>query len=188
MRRVSLLCDRKAELARRGNEGHDITIGGLKYSLKTQGNKDMKFNLIHISKFMELGKGKWEDESDLARLRDLFLERLKSCDRILCLRAFQPGMIKDLAGWHYELIEIPKSLLQQAERGEMTMSHKTKQEPKPGYCYVKDPKHNLLFQLYFDGGKECKLQVQKIQRKECIVHATWQFPTDSSPEPNLFQV
>ncbi|MGH8144396.1 MAG: hypothetical protein ACREU2_18020 [Steroidobacteraceae bacterium] len=46
-----------AQRAPRGNPGHDITIRNTRVSLKTQADKNIKANTIHISKFMELGKG-----------------------------------------------------------------------------------------------------------------------------------
>ena len=56
----------------------------------------------------------------------------------------------------------------------------SKQNPKPGYCYVEE-NGNTLFSLYFDGGGERKLQVKGLQKSLCTVHATWQFesPTDT---------
>ncbi len=64
------------------NPGHDITIGGTPFSLKTEAAKGIKPDRIHISKFMELGKGEWE----LSLLRDRFFNHMKSYERILQLR------------------------------------------------------------------------------------------------------
>jgi len=65
--------------ARRGDSrthpGHDLTIRGERFSLKTQADKSIKEEGIHISKFMELGKGTWGDqESDYIALRERFFE------------------------------------------------------------------------------------------------------------------
>lgn len=54
----------------RTNRDHDITFLNVPVSLKTEAAKNIKETIIHVSKWMELGKGKWE----LPRLRDLFLE------------------------------------------------------------------------------------------------------------------
>ncbi len=51
----------QAKRAPRGNPGHDITIGNTRCSLKTQADKNIKAGVIHISKYMELGKGDWTD-------------------------------------------------------------------------------------------------------------------------------
>ncbi len=55
-----------ARRAPRGNPGHDITINNTPVSLKTQADRSIKAHSIHISKFMELGKGEWTD-----RIEDL---------------------------------------------------------------------------------------------------------------------
>jgi len=60
--KVMKLVGRKAERAPSGNPGHDITIDGVKYSLKTQADAAIKSDTIWISKFMELGKGQWSDQ------------------------------------------------------------------------------------------------------------------------------
>lgn len=50
----------KSELVKsRTNRGHDISINGVPVSLKTEAAKNIKENVIHISKWMELGKGEW---------------------------------------------------------------------------------------------------------------------------------
>jgi Type II site-specific deoxyribonuclease len=175
LERASNHCGVRAELARRGNPGHDITIGRAKFSLKTQAGKSIKRNSVHISKFMELGKGQWGDEEkDLIGLREQFFSHMKSYDRILVLRTVS----KAPAGWEYELVEIPKRLLRLAAGGTLRMMHGSKQHPKPGYCDVRDAKGDLLFQLYFDGGTERKLQIKGINIDNCIVHARWSFPAD----------
>jgi Type II site-specific deoxyribonuclease len=57
LERVAIFCGNDAQIASRGNPGHDITINGERFSLKTQADRNIKENEIHISKFMELGQG-----------------------------------------------------------------------------------------------------------------------------------
>jgi hypothetical protein len=84
MERAATMCDIKAELAPRGNPGHDITIIGTRFSLKTQADKSIRRNTVHISKFMELGKGVWGDrDEDLIGLRDQFFSHMRSHERVL---------------------------------------------------------------------------------------------------------
>jgi type II restriction enzyme len=74
LERVANFCGNDAQIANRGNPGHDITIDGERFSLKTQADRNIKENEIHISKFMELGQGQWGDvPEDLMRLRPGFL-------------------------------------------------------------------------------------------------------------------
>lgn len=169
------LCGKTARLAdSRTNRGHDINILGVPCSLKTQADKGIKVAEIHISKFMELGKGRWpKTSSGLGLLRDMFLEHMKAYDRIFTLRCLS----KDPTCWRYELVEIPKMLLQEAEQGVLEICRKTKQETRPGYCRVMDGAGQLKFELYFDAGSERKLQVRHLRKDLCTVHAQWEFAT-----------
>jgi len=161
----------KAALAPKGNPGHDATVDGIRLSLKTQADKSIKSGSIWISKFMELGKGQWTDKlADLEGLRQQFLKHTKNYDRILTLRALSKG-----PKWSYELVEIPRKLLEKAKDGKLEMMNNSKQLPKPGYCYVSNSKGASLFDLYFDGGTERKLQIKNLDKSLCSVHAAWEF-------------
>lgn len=171
LQKVLKMSNIEAELAARGNRGHDITIDGESVSLKTQADRGIRADRIWISKFMELGRGNWSDDpSDLIGLRAMFLEHMEQYDRILMLRALQRE-----PEWLYELVEVPKDLLQKASLGELEMRTNSRQMPKPGYCYVRAPDGEEIFQLYFDGGTERKLQVKNLLKSYCIVHGTWRF-------------
>lgn len=160
-----------AALAPKGNPGHDATVDKVRLSLKTQADKSVKSDVIWISKFMELGKGDWgDDPSDLNGLRDQFLKHMKNYDRILTLRALTKG-----PRWSYELVEIPKKLLELARNGTMEMMTSSKQLPKPGYCHVRKRNGDTIFDLYFDGGSERKLQIKSLAKEYCSVLATWEF-------------
>jgi len=176
LERTINLCqgNHSANLAPKGNPGHDITINGQRFSLKTQADKNIALHHLHISKFHELGKGHWTNNpEDLYGLRDQFLEHLESYERILTLRRINPRK-KDT--WHYELVEIPKSLLKKASNGQFEMKLESTQNPKPGYCYVINERGDTMFNLYFDGGTERKLQIKKLDKSLCIIHAEWMFP------------
>ena len=162
---------RKANLAPKGNPGHDVTVDGVKISLKTQANKGIKEQTLWVSKFMELGKGQWSDNpADIEGLRQQFFAHMKSYDRILCLRALEKG-----PRWKYELVEIPKELLALARSGRLEMKITSRQSPKPGYCYVYAQDGRKLFDLYFDGGTERKLQIKTLRKDQCRLHAVWEF-------------
>jgi type II restriction enzyme len=177
LERITNLCGNSAQLAPRGNPGHDITIDGKKISLKTQADRSIRIEKLHISKFMELGKGEWSDSvDDLVGLRQQFFEHMKSYDRIFSLRCLSRKSEK----WHYELIEIPKTLLEEADGGKLRIVTTSKQNPKPGYCDIADTHGEIKFQLYFDGGTERKLQIKNLFKKYCIIHAEWIFSTEIS--------
>jgi type II restriction enzyme len=161
-----------AELvASRTNRGHDITVKGVPVSLKTQADEGIRADSLHISKFMELGKGPWE----LPLLRAMFLEHMRSYERIFQFRSLLPGP----ALYFYELVEIPKALLLEGANADLVVQEKSKQSPKPGYGNVYDSHGKLKFALYFDAGTERKLQIKSIRKDLCIVHATWKFESMS---------
>jgi hypothetical protein len=124
---------------------------------------------------MELGKGDWSNKPEqLKGLRDQFLKHMKNYERIVSLRAMSRIRVGKTY-WHYELVEIPKALLEEAANGELKMQMDSRQNPKPGYCTVRDERGNLKFALYFDGGGERKLQIKDLKKSLCIVHAEWDF-------------
>lgn len=170
-----------ASLAAKGNPGHDITVRDERWSLKTQADRGIKPDRIHISKFMELGKGQWVAESDLAGLRDRMFAHMQGYDRIFTLRTLSAATASARDPFHrYELVEIPKALLLRAAGVDCVMRHDSKQTPKPGSCTVAEH-GEVLFELYFDGGTERKLQVRHLAKSACHVHATWRFPRAAPP-------
>lgn len=164
--------------APRGNRGHDLTVGKERWSLKTQADAGIRRDFLHISKFMELGRGRWSTESDLLGLRDQMLEHMRSYDRIFSLRRLCSPLTSVIAECEYELVEIPKALLERSAHGIFAMRHESRQNPKPGYCTVCDDKGRQLFQLYFDGGTERKLQIKLLAKSECEVLATWRLTVE----------
>jgi type II restriction enzyme len=179
LNRVLNLCGIKSTLADKCNPGHDITINSVPFSLKTQAEKNTKRDFLHISKFMELGKGKWETEADLIGLRDRYFDHMRSYERILQFRRLMDTETLQ----EYELVEIPKALLLRAASGTIAMMHTSRQTPKPGTCTVQDG-GRVLFELYFDGGTERKLQIRHLDKRMCLVHATWgikRIPLRTSP-------
>lgn len=173
LERIAAECGIKATLAPRGNPGYDIEMEGQRISLKTEASRAIKSDTIHISKFMELGGGKWgSNPKDLIGLREQFFEHTMQYQRILVLRK-----LPDIAsGPHYELVEIPITLLHESRNGVFEMKlNSTQKGAKPGYCYVKELTGKLKFSLYFDGGGERKLQIKNLDKQLCEVHADWQF-------------
>lgn len=155
----------------RTNRGHDITIAGVPVGLKTEAAANIKADLIHVSKWMELGKGEW----NLPKLRDSFFDHMRSYERIFTLRCLS----SKAPHYFYELVEIPKALLLEAANCKFEVMKRSPQKPKPGYGYVYDTQKKLKYSLYFDGGTERKLQIRSLSKELCKVHATWAF--ESTP-------
>ena len=151
----------------RTNRGHDIDIQGVPVSLKTEAAANIRDDSIHVSKWMELGRGEWL----LPVLRDLFLQHMQSYSRIFTLRKLrdQGAQIR------YELVEIPKELMLEANNCTLEVCVDSRQSPQPGYGNIYDSSGQLKYSLYFDGGTERKLQIKKLRKDLCKVHATWTF-------------
>ena len=189
LERVLNLCEIPAQrVASRTNPGHDITIRDERFSLKTQADKGLKREGIHISKFMELGKGDWgNQEADFVALRERFFEHMSRYDRSLTLRRLAGSA--SAREWEYELVEIPKSLLLRARDARLEIKQATRQKGAvPAYYRVEEPHEEYgvaqKFSLYFDGGGERKLQIKDLDKALCQVHATWRFevqPTATAP-------
>ena len=171
-------CGLKCKKAKSGNPGHDLTINRIRFSVKTQADKKIKLSELHISKFMELGKGNWRKRiRDLHALRNQFIAHLKGYEKIISLRIFRKDAHKAIR-WEYELVEIPKNLLLEATQGTFSFAKTRntgagKNIAPSGYCKVFAKEQNLKFELYFDGKGERKLQIKKLQKSECQVLAKW---------------
>lgn len=173
--RIFRFAGRNAEKSPRTFPGDDLKIDEERFSIKSQADSGIRRDEIHISKFMELGRGKWEDEADLAAMRDRMLAHMENYDRILDLRCLSMSRAAFSEGlYEYELVEIPKAVLARARTGAISMMHGSRQTPKPGVCRVSDDQ-GLVFELYFDGGTERKLQIRHLRKSACVVHATWKF-------------
>jgi hypothetical protein len=150
------------------NPGYDLMLGAERISLKTEAAKSTKADQLHVSKWMEMGKGVWNPP---AIQMPRFIEHLGQYDRILTLRCLQ----QTATHYGYELVEIPKALMLEAVNGRMEKAAKTRQETWPWYCHVADGAGGNKYSLYFDAGSERKLQVKGLMKKYCVVHATWRF-------------
>jgi len=165
------------------NRGHDITVDGERWSLKTHGEKSIKADSLFISKFMELGSGPWGDTdlNDLSGLRQQFLGHLQGYDRVFQLRYFPIRPSGTDASTHrYELVEIPKALLLEAASGELRWAERSRTAVRCGYCTVTGDV-GVKFRLYFDGGGERKLQIKDLRIDLCKIHATWIFTATGRP-------
>jgi type II restriction enzyme len=162
----------KAEKMPNGNPGEDIVMDGVPWSLKTQSDKSIKTDYLWISKYMELGKGRWETSADVEALRSRMFAHMLHYDRIFSLRCLPGPSSNGLKTKVYELVEIPKAVLQSSASFPVEMKANSRQTPKPASVYVSDSL-GPIFELYFDGGTERKLQVKKLVKRVCTVHATW---------------
>lgn len=155
----------------RTNRGHDITVDGVRISLKTEAASNIREHYLHISKFMELGRGAWE----LPLLLEHYLTHLQGYERVFQFRCLGQGP----RHYFYELVEIPKRLLEEAKDAVLEVRGDSRQNPQPGYGSVYAADGSLKYQLYFDGGSERKLQIKGLRKDLCMIHATWAFESAS---------
>jgi hypothetical protein len=148
--------------------GEDITVDGVKFSLKTEGGKSISTKAVHISKFME---ARWIREcrtgDDFCRLsHERILDHLKHYERIVTLRAFESGdYIK------YDLVEIPRVLLEKI--GTLRpFDFSVRSENGSSSAIVKGENGENLFTLSLDGSVE-KVTVRNLLVNHCRIHAQW---------------
>lgn len=178
LRRALAVSGHDAQMAPPGNPGEDLIVDGAGWSCKTEAHAQIKVDRLHISKFMELGRGEWITVQDIEALRERMFSHMRAYDRILVLRKIR-GTVDSTGetAYIYEIVEIPKSLLLRSRDFAISIKDQSRQNPKPAVCVVTDRTGNRIFQLYFDGGTERKLQIQHIRKDVCVVHATWSFTT-----------
>ncbi len=161
---------REARLAISQTEpGYDIEVDGVKYSLKTQADSQIRDNRIHLTKLMEAaGIQSFQDTRDNVRYTlEHILPHLLEADRMLVLRAFDEpeGVVR------YELVEIPMSLLLRVGdvKAEDFSEPTEKKRTTHAWVCLDDIR---AFSLYFDGSDE-KIQIQHLRSELCWQHACW---------------
>lgn len=153
--------------------GHDLTIDGVRLSLKTEASQNIQPRLLRISKLMEAAWSKdFTSVDDAAAAVGRVLDHLSGYERILVLRAFsEPAAIS------YELVEIPHGLL--ASMGTLTARDFSPLTANGSTKAVVGPdrpggrrRADIHFRLIFDGSAN-KVSIKSLRRDLCIVHARW---------------
>lgn len=157
--------------AGRTNPGHDITIDGVRISLKTEAARSIRRGSITISKLMEAAWSKgFTGPADACVGVRKIMAHLANYERIMVLRAFAEG-----DHISYELVEIPHgilaavSALRPTDFSALTKSGRTRAK-------VRGPlSDDAYFTLVFDGSDN-KVTVRGLRMDLCLVHATWRIP------------
>jgi hypothetical protein len=135
----------------------DIIVGGTRLSLKTETGEGTKENSITITKLCTTEKGPWEAES----LINHALAHLSRYDYILMIRA-----VWDKPVIHYQLIDIPITLLRKIAGTELTVVERRKgKQSLAANIYEEDKK---VFRVLFDAA-DGKCTVRNLQISECQV-------------------
>ena len=165
--------------------GVDVTVDGIRFSLKTEASKNIKAEQIIISKFTE---ARWIQQQatldELAKQASAIIPiHLNNYDRILVLRAIELTASR----LRYEIVEIPHDLLQRI--GSLTVADFSPMTKGGGTSARVSVNGQPAFMLRLDGS-DGKITFAGLQIAFCIRHASWIIPTvapapDESGE-NLF--
>lgn len=145
-----------------GQRFWDVEVEGKKISLKSTAASNLRLGKLHISKLCEAA---WIQDMRRADQREqetkhLFSEYTGIVDSIIQLRLFK-------ASAHYELVEIPTSML--AQVGDVPRSEFAPDGPSIGIPVGKNPPD---FTLKLDRS-DAKITLANINKNECSVLANW---------------
>jgi hypothetical protein len=174
---ASIAADRTAVIETSAvNPGHDVTVDGVRFSLKTEADKKIRPKSIKISKLME---ARWIREcvtgEDFRRGVKRILEHLSHYERVLILRAFR--FDPPTSEVRYDLLEIPLGVLRRIESIGPADFKPRSAKSGGSSALVKDPS-GRLFALRLDGSVE-KVTISGLGVESCLMHASW---TISIPE------
>lgn len=157
--------------------GADVRVGEETWSLKTQGDKNLKPEFLTIHKFMEAGRGNIDTHSDRIRLIYMFRQHASQYERLFVLRCY--GATTDSGGIPaYELVEVPLSLFTECPSGPVRLSETSDRQPQPFLLNVpQQGTDSRAYQFYFNGGSERKVRINYLEAALCTTHLRWHFST-----------
>jgi len=139
----------------------DIIVGGIRLSLKTETGESTKPDSITITKLCTTEKGPWEAES----LINHALSHLSRYDYILMLRSVWERPVI-----HYQLIDIPITILKMIEGKEMeTVERRKGKQSLAANIHDGDKK---IFRVLFDAA-DGKCTVRNLLVSECQILTTF---------------
>ena len=140
---------------------HDLLVGDVRISLKTETGAGTHPDLINITKLCTTETGPWES----ANLVQHALEHLARYDHLLMLRAlWRPVAI------HYQLIEIPIDVLKRMAG--VTVQAVGKRAGRPSMAADVFDQEGKLFRVHFDGA-DGKCQIHRLRLSRCRMLIAW---------------
>lgn len=172
-------CGLEAQITPSGtNPGHDVTVDGIHYSLKTEASRGINEKQITISKFME---ARWIREcrtgGDFCRGCRRISEHLTHYHRVLILRAF--SVLAPQEAVRYDLVEIPHGLLEAVKA--LTPQDFRPRTRNGGSGATVRSRDGASFRLRLDGSVE-KVTLSGIMIADCVPHASWTVPIQIQDE------
>lgn len=148
------------------NPGHDVSIDGVTFSLKTEASRAISTTGVTISKLMESAWTKaLRSEKDALIGLERILVHLDRYDRVLMLRVF-----RNADSTRYELLEIPKSVIMSMK--DLSILDFTPITPAGSTKAVVRCADQTAFTLVFDGSDN-KITIRNLRVALCRLHATW---------------
>ncbi len=141
---------------------HDLLVGGLRLSLKTETGESTDRDRITITKLCTTEREPWTAHV----LRHRVLGHLGRYDVVLMLRA-----IWDRPLIHYQLVEIPVSLLRMVDHADLGGVGTRKGRKSVGGDVWR--KGQVLFHVHFDGS-DGKCQIRNLSVSQCRMLLEWE--------------
>ncbi len=144
---------------------HDLLVGDVKISLKTETGAGTAQNHISITKLCTTEAGLW----DSAHLIQHTLAHLSRYEHLLMLRAIWQH--KSLI--HYQLIEIPLGVLRLVQNTEVQpVGKRPGRQSMAADIFDNDQR---VFRVHYDGA-DGKCQIHRLSIDRCLMLAEWDQP------------
>jgi type II restriction enzyme len=141
---------------------HDLSVGGVRLSIKSETGKATKTGKIAITKLCTTETGNWDGNSLVAHA----IAHINRCDRMLMLRAIW----KDSA-FEYQLVEIPLSLLSRMNGVEVC--EVGRRHGRRSFAADVMGEGQRLFRVHFDGA-DGKCQIHGLPVDLCLMLRSWE--------------
>lgn len=142
----------------------DLQIPAGRISIKTETGAGTRLELINITKLCTTEREPWEPSTLISRV----LEHLSRYDRILMLRAVRTAA----ATIHYQLVDIPISLLVRMEKVELhPVGRRIARQSLGGDVFDGGQR---VFHVHFDG-TDGKCQIQRLLVSRCNMLLEWDY-------------
>jgi hypothetical protein len=143
---------------------HDLLIGNVRVSLKTETGIGTHPDQLNITKLCTTEAGAWDSDTLIRHT----LEHLSRYDHLLMLRAiWRPNPV------YYQLIEIPLDLLKLiADVTVLAVGRRLGRHSMAADVYAQDSK---IFRIHFDGA-DGKCQIHRLPVRLCRMLLEWKQP------------
>jgi hypothetical protein len=145
---------------------HDLLVGKVRLSLKSETGKATRRDKISITKLCTTETGEWS----AAVLAKYAVAHLARHDRMLMVRAIWADECFD-----YQLVEIPLRLLKMLARAQLSEVGSRRGRRSIGGDVIVQGKR--VFHVHFDGA-DGKCQIQQLLLSRCTILRQWRQPVE----------